>query len=108
VNVSPFVHPSTSRSRITPDHNVTSRSRIAPYHNVAPQGILSEKKELNAKLKELDAVRKNEKAMSQKVSKAEAKVGDTHTHTYADCRLFLDALLFTVLDFLCSTTVHNL
>ena len=35
---------------------------------------MSEKKELNAKLKELDNVRKNEKAMAQKVSKAEAKV----------------------------------
>jgi hypothetical protein len=37
------------------------------------KGILSEKRELNSKLKELDAVRKAEKSMSQKVSKAEAK-----------------------------------
>eukprot|EP00037_Helgoeca_nana_P015336 m.143255 g.143255 ORF g.143255 m.143255 type:complete len:885 (+) comp22972_c0_seq2:2341-4995(+) len=37
------------------------------------KGILSEKKELNSKLKELEAVRKTEKNMSQKVSKAEAK-----------------------------------
>lgn len=37
------------------------------------KGILSEKKELNSKLKELDSVRKAEKSMAAKVSKAEAK-----------------------------------
>lgn len=37
------------------------------------KGILSEKKELNAKLKELDAARKNLRNMSTKVSRAEAR-----------------------------------
>jgi len=37
------------------------------------KGIISEKKELNAKLKELDATRKTLKEMQKKVSKAEAK-----------------------------------
>mmetsp|Transcript_36963 Transcript_36963/g.96834 ORF Transcript_36963/g.96834 Transcript_36963/m.96834 type:complete len:863 (+) Transcript_36963:109-2697(+) len=37
------------------------------------KGILSEKKELNSKLKEYESVRKTEKSLTQKVSKAEAK-----------------------------------
>lgn len=38
------------------------------------KGILSEKKELNSKLKELDSARKSLRDMSKKVTRAEARV----------------------------------
>lgn len=83
-----LLSPPMHRSR--PLHSVThvpldaaAAAAHSPTHSTSPtnrvnQGILSEKKELNSKLKELEAVRKTEKNMSQKVSKAEAKVSRTH------------------------------